>query len=486
MTLAAPALTLPWTDRASEELDVAIVGGGFSGMMTLVELLKSMPTARIALFERRQRPAPGVAYGACDAGHLLNVPAGRMGAFVDDVGGFHRWLEEREPGRYGAGDFVPRRLYGTYLVELVVDALDAAARDGRTRANLVRDAVVHMERLPTRVELLRASGVTCVARAVVLAPGLPQARAPWVASDQGVPRHLLATDPWDAHGYEGIARDAEVLVVGSGLTAVDVVLSLRRHGHRGRVVMVSRNGRLPLAHARPGEPVEQLDDAVVHGSPRDVLRALRDAARRRADAGLGWQAVLDALRPHSSAIWHRWSTADRTRFLRRLRPFWEIHRHRAPWEVLGQLESMRSAGTLELVRGTIASLDSNGADEARVTVRSPERGVLNLRVARVFNCVGPAMGVRDTVDPLLGSMLRTGLATCDDAGLGFRTDDRGHLRGADGQCDLRFVLVGALRRGELWESTAVPELRAQAKQAATEVAAFVTTPAKVGAGVADS
>jgi uncharacterized NAD(P)/FAD-binding protein YdhS len=391
---------------------VAIVGGGFSGLVTLLHLRRALPEARLALFERRQRPGPGVAYGACDAAHLLNVPAARMGAFPDQVGEFHAWLEAREPGRHGRDDFVERRLYGEYLIELAAETL--AGHEARTW--LVRDAIVHLQRLPTRIELLRASGATCVARAVVLAPGLPPARAPWTSCDQGVPRHLLASDPWDPRGYADLAPDAPVVVVGSGLTAVDVVLSLRRHGQRGVITLVSRNGRLPLPHAVGGEPPVTFDAAALSGGPRAVLRTLRRAAAQRRRDGLGWAAVLDAVRPFTSAVWQRWSDADRARFLRRLRPFWEIHRHRAPRSVLAQLDAMRDAGTLALVRGAIARLESHSPDQVLVSLRRFDGGEATLRAGRVFNCVGPAMGVRDTIDPLLGSLLREGLVVADASG----------------------------------------------------------------------
>lgn len=529
MTADRPA-SLPWVETAPEELDVAVVGGGFSGLLTLVHLRRAHPRARLALFERRARCGPGVAYGACGPTHLLNVPAGRMGAFPDEVAGFHRWLESRWPGRFTAGEFVPRRLYGEYLVELAISSLgtadDPEAAASPRNTWLVRDAVVHIERLPTRFELLRASGSTCVARGVVLAPGLPQARAPWTAVDQGVPRHLLVSDPWEERGYEDLVPEAPVLVVGSGLTAVDVVLELRRRGHCGSILMLSRNGRLPLPHALPGEPpevmdplhalvgrgtdssamgraatneasagVEPSDDSDRRPTPSAVFRAVRAAVRRRRAQGLGWEAVIDALRPRTTEIWRGWTSTERRSFLRRLRPFWEIHRHRAPRDVLATLEALRVSGVLSVERGAIVRLEARGADALRVTVSSgagdrrsrpdqaaAQRSTQSLEVARLFNCVGPAMGVRDTIDPLLGALLRSGVARPDDTGMGFECDDDGRLISAGGVTDPGIVLVGALRRGTLWESTAVPELRVQAKRAAEALGEVVAARTAAVAG----
>ena len=464
MPSSAEPAALPWSDAAPTEVDVAIVGGGFAGLMAMVHLCRALPHARIAVFERRPRAAPGVAYGACDAAHLLNVPAGRMGALPAEPGGFHAWLGERFPGRWGADDFAPRALFGAYLTQLVSGELAATA----ARVCLVRDVVAHVEPLHAGVELLLASGRTCVARAVLLGPGLPPARAPWARADHGVARGALAVDPWEDRAMQGIDPQAELIVLGSGLTAIDVVQGLRRSGHVGCIRMVSRNGRLPLPHAVPGQPAASMELGAFAGGPLAALRALRRAARERTAGGLDWQGALDAVRPHVTAIWRLWTPVQRRRFLRLLRPMWEIHRHRAPRQVLADIESQLRDGRLVLERGEVVGLVPAAEGGIEVAVRSPAGAVAVHRAARIFNCVGPAMGVRETVDPLIGSLLRAGIATTDELGMGLRADEDGLLVGAVGA---PIWLVGALRRGDLWESTAVPELRMQAARAAAAIAA---------------
>ena len=461
-----------WSEDAPHECDVAVVGGGFSGLMTLVHLCRLLPGGRFALIERRPRPAPGVAYGACDAAHLLNVPAGRMGAFAEEPGGFHAWLSRTIPGAHGPDDFVPRALFGRYLRELA----DAELAPSRGRVSMVRDAVVHLERVPFGVELVLASGRSMVARAAVLAPGLPPARTPWAKVDHGAPREALCVDPWEPGSLSVTPRDAEVLVLGSGLTAIDIVQGLRRAGHRGTIHLLSRNGRLPLPHAVPGEAPMQLAMDRFAGGPARVLAALRAAAQERTASALGWQGAVDAIRPHVSAIWRSWTPAQRRRFLRVARPLWEIHRHRAPRAVLADIESQLAAGSVTLERGDLADLRPAPAGGAEAVIRRRDGSTRSYRVARVFNCIGPGMSVRDTIDPMLGSLLRGGLASPDELGLGLRTDGEGHLVGAGGTADARLLLVGALRRGDLWETTAVPELRGQAAAAARAAAAAAGAP----------
>jgi len=460
-----------FTPETPAECDVAIVGGGFSGLMALVRMTARAPGASAAIFERRPRPGPGVAYGACDGEHRLNVPAARMGAFADRPTAFHEWLEREMPGRFGSSDFAPRALFGRFMVETVRSAVGAP---GPRRA-FVSDAVVHLERQPLGYELLLSSGRMVRARGVILAIGLPPARAPWRGVDPAavaaIPRRLLVEDPWEPGVLDGIDPAGTVLVVGSGLTAIDVVMRLRRTGHRGRIVLASRNGRLPLPHAASHGAPATYDVAELEKGPNEAFRAIRRAAREELAHGHAWQSAIDGVRPHVVRIWRAWSVAHRREFLKRLRPLWEVHRHRVPPDLLEMLQSEARAGTLELAAATVRGIAQTGPESVRIRLRTSDGTERELEAARLVNCVGPTMSVGETVDPLLGSLLRGGIASVDELGLGLRSDLEGRLLAADGSIAPAIRLVGALRRGELWETTAVPELRVQAAAAADSLAA---------------
>lgn len=453
------------------QCDVAIVGCGFSGLMSAVRMAAAAPGTIMSVFERRSRPGPGVAYGACDGEHLLNVPAARMGAFAEKATAFHDWLEREFPGRYGSSDFAPRAQFGRYLLETAQGSLGASS----VKPRFVSDAVVHLERHAFGFELLLASGRTVLTRGVVLAVGLPQARPPWrgVGGDAlaAIPRRLLVDDPWEAGALDGVPAEETVVVVGSGLTAVDVVFGLRRRGHRGKLVLVSRNGRFPLPHAASHGAPPALDAAELSRGPLEAFRLVRRTVRELAAHDHAWHGAIDGVRPHATKVWQAWSPEQRAYFLRRLRPHWEIHRHRVPPRLLERLDAERAAGTLELVAGSIGGIAAvAGVEAIDVTVKGARGATHAIRAARIVNCVGPAMSVVDTVDPLLGSLLRSGMASADPLGLGLRSDAEGRVLDAQGAPQRGMRLVGALRRGELWESTAVPELRVQAAVAADSLA----------------
>ena len=336
---------------------------------------------------------------------------------------------------------------------------------------IARESAVRLETTPRHVELLLGSGDSLRASAVLLAPGLPQARPPWRGLDDDVPAGFLVGDPWAPGALDGIDPERAIALVGSGLTAIDVVSSLRRRGHRGMITMISRSGRLPLAHASAAvQPATYSREELAKGAV-SAMRAVRAAAMELSSRGLPWQGAIDGIRSQTAATWSAWSAEDRARFVRHMRSLWEIHRHRAPSHLLDDLEAQRRAGTLSIIRGQVRGLAASGA-HLRVAVE-PDPGAVGLTVARLINCAGPAQGIRQTIDPLLSSLLHSGLGSTDDLGIGLRTDPTGRLLRDDGTANERVWLVGALRKGDLWESTAVPELRTQVAQAVEGVSGLL-------------
>jgi uncharacterized NAD(P)/FAD-binding protein YdhS len=446
--------------------------------MTAVHALRAAPEATAVVFERLPRARPGVAYGGADEAHLLNVRADRMGLASDEVGGFAAWLERSAPGRHAPSDFVPRRLFGDYLNERLGAMVEAL----RPRITLVRGDVVAVCPHADGFALRLAGGELTIAKATVLAVGLPVPRAAWASDADGV------VDPWSPNAFEALDDDAPVIVVGTGLTALDVLVSLARRGHRGPVTCVSRNGRFPLPHADhapPGAaaalPVAPQRAELLQG-PLSALRTVRVAALAAMAAGRPWQEAIDAVRPHTTAAWRAWSDRDRERFLARIRPLWEIHRHRAPRPVLALVDELRSAGRLELLRGTPLRVEG-GPRQCLVEVRTASGAIVQRSGARVFNCIGPAMRVSEHPDTLMRSLLADGLVSTDAAQIGICADAQGRTIDAGGAPRPDLFVLGALRRGDLWESTAVPELRVQAEAVGAALARLLT---EAPAGLAES
>jgi len=463
---------------------VAVVGAGFCGTLLAI-LLARTGDMRVLLVDRRGRFGPGLAYGDARPQHLLNTPAGRMSAFAEDPDHFTRWARARDP-KVDGGSFLPRAVYGAYLEDLLAsamapepaaeesdfDPLGATWRPGKAPEPPPRreegPGIVCLEGqvidlLPTGdgMRLRLADGrMLRVDRAAVCTGNLPPAAVPGLPEAlRDDPRHVA--DPWTLDPAR-LDPDAPVLLVGTGLTALDVALTLAGAGHRGVLHLASRRGLLPRPHRSPAQRGHYPTPAVDAwpATALGLLRALRGELRRAAASGVDWREVIASLRPVTPALWRRLPTDEQQRFLRHLRPFWDSHRHRAAPATAAPIAAMQAAGRLQVHAARVIDV-----------VDVPERGLLrvtlahgprreSIEVTAIVNCTGPATDPRGVGDPLLAAMLARGLGRVDALALGLEVTDDGRLIGRGG-ASARVWVAGPLRRPQLWETTAVLELAPQ-------------------------
>ncbi len=444
------------------DTSIAVVGGGFAGSLLAIHLLRKAPTGtRVHLFDRSGRFGSGLAYGTEHAGHLLNAPAARMSAFQDRPRDFLNWLARRS-GPVLAGvvptenAFVPRHLYGAYLRDLLLDALCGAPPDTLV---LRHEEVVALDDDGARIALHLASGDSLSMDVAVIAGGNFPA-VPVLPGDAAFRRsRRWRSDPWAGDALRGLDPTAPVLLLGTGLTMVDCTVSLLAQGHVGPIHALSPRGLLPLAHtAVPATVPPPL--AALPATMRDLTRILRAQARDAAAAGKPWQTVVDALRPSLPALWQALPVTERERFLRHVRPLWDVHRHRMAPAVATQIDGALARGQLRVHAGRVT--DCRLAEDA-VTVQFRRRrgsaDIAELTVARIVNCCGMASNITRVADPLLQALLRQGVSRPDPLRLGLDVTPAGALRDRNGVASERLFAVGPLTRGVFWEVTAVPELR---------------------------
>jgi uncharacterized NAD(P)/FAD-binding protein YdhS len=450
--------------------DVIIVGGGFSGTTLAAELARRGVSAVIV--EGGDRAGQGTAFSTPEQAHLLNVPAGRMGAWADRPGDFAEAVEDEG---YGPGDFVPRRRYGEYLRNILNEAQASGL------VTVLGSDAASAERTDGGWRISLADGSRIEGRALVLAQGNQPPATPAFA--RGIPEQLLVNDPWSDEGRAAVTRVAasgeDVLIIGTGLTMVDVVLSLDEARHRGRIIALSRRGQAPRAHAEFEPAPVELGD-VPKGSLLELWRWLR----RRAGE-VGWRAAVDGLRPHSHPLWQALNEDEQRRFLRHARPWWDVHRHRIAPEVAGRIRRLIEMGRLEIVAARVTDMwTEDGGLGVRIERRgrsphppaprvppSPARGE-GLKVALAINATGPA-GVLDiNKDGLLNSLFAAGLARADRLGIGLEVDERSRLAALRQAQDERPMLwaLGPMTKGRYWEITAVPDIRGQVALVAEDIA----------------
>jgi len=450
---------------------IVIVGAGFSGTAVAINLLRlaHRQPLRVVLVDRA-RIARGVAYGGRNPRWLLNVPAGRMSASSDDPLEFLTFAQGVLP-EAKEDDFLPRELYGQYLETLLTRAAQASPRHVQLQRLQAEVIAVARSRRSAALEVHLADGASIAAANVVLALGNPRPAA-LPGSDRLSEAHYLA----DPQALETWRRDETVLTVGTGLTMADVVIA-GAQALKGRLTVhaISRRGLLPARQTG----FRQLEDErysipllrAASISLLQLLRAVRALAENVALRGGEWHEAIGVVRTLAPTLWQRLSPTERKRFLRHVRPYWEIHRHRLPPQSWSALHALRRRGALHVHAGRILDLEPAGG-RVRVTWRA--RGVsraTTLLVDRVVNCTGPDYDVRRSRDRLLRSLIAEGIAVGDALGLGLETGDHGALVDASGRAAADLHYIGPMLRPRHWETTAVQELRIHAEQLARHLAA---------------
>lgn len=467
------------------ERQVVIVGGGFSGVALAINLLRhGAGRIGVTLVEAGTRLGRGRAYGTSSAAHLLNTPAGRMSLFSNEPEHFVDWMT-RCGTPVGPEEFVERGVYGHYVEDTLVRTLRGlpASAIGSLDVHL-QARVLDVEQFAGGFDVLLDDGRRVRGDAVVIATGHPPPADPFSgALDEASQRYIR--DPWATGALDAIGADDRVLIVGTGLTMIDVVLALDRRGHSAPIDAVSRHGLLPRPHAParqllPRELRRELLADLARNELRGTLRAVRRAIAAAAERGIGWHAVVDALRPLTPRLWASMCERDRQTFVRLLRPYWDVHRHRMPPQAARRIDALRTDGRLvvraaRLVGATVAGESILVVERGRGGIRRRER------YDRVVNCTGPSFDKRGSRG-FERRLLDRGTLIVDPLKLGFLAGSDGTVVGARGPVP-GLYLLGPACRVRWWEHTAVPELREQAERlAAALLARFAaSSPARAAA-----
>ncbi|MBE7325877.1 FAD/NAD(P)-binding protein [Nocardioides sp. Y6] len=453
---------------------VVVVGAGAAGTLTALHLLRTAGRRStgidVVLVDPADRWGRGTAFGTPDAAHLLNVTAAGMSALPEDPGHFVAWLDRELPEAADPYSFQPRHRFALYLDDTLADARAAAPlaslQHVRTQATAVR-------RTADGVAVRTADGREVTGSALVVATGLPSVGHAWAPQELRDSAFFVA-DPWAPGALDVVRRDrsgpADVLIVGTGLTMVDVVLSLSGRDARPDRVLhaISRSGRLPKAHL-PVPRLATIPDVSDWGSTLEEVRAAALAHVERVREATGdWRPAVDGLRFQVATLWQRLSEEDRLEFLARDAGAWGVARHKMASTSEERLAALTGQDRLLTTSAEVLQVEPLPRGGLEVTLSDGT----TREVGWVVNCTGPQGDVRLLGNPFLDDLLRprpgAALATAATAGMGVRTDD-GRVLDGNGYSDAPIWTLGALRRGELWESTAVPEIRSQALAVATQV-----------------
>jgi uncharacterized NAD(P)/FAD-binding protein YdhS len=447
----------------ADQFDVAIIGGGFSGLCTAYHLLShggTGPRFRCAIIEPSERLGAGLAFRTDSPRHLLNVRAKGMSLTDNDSCSFVDWLRNEAP-EFSADDFVPRPLYRRYANDCLKQAVD---KHGAEVLICLQDEVLAIKtrKGDGRHLLELKSGRETFARLVVLAVGnLP----PKTSMDCGPLR-----SPWSK--FNDYSKLRSLAIVGAGLTAMDVILEAEANGFTGSYFVISPHGQFPMPHNEPHVPIPPAlrEWAAEVAASRPGLRSVLRAFQQRRRSGVDWEHLVDSFRRHSPALWGGFQLKEKRRFLKHMRKLWNIHLHRTCRTSMDMVTRLKESGRLEQIAARVVEverLEGGGETAVRLVLRAEHVSTLDADMG--INGTGLFSDILRTDSPLVEQLLADGLVQPDDFRLGLKVRGGGHLVAADGAVHPGLFTVGTLRRGEELESTAVPEIRRQVKDMVEEI-----------------
>lgn len=444
-------------------LHVLIIGGGASGALMAVHLLRQTAPIRVTLIEAKGAMGAGIAYATTDPEHLLNTRVHNMSAFPDDPLHFHRWLKRRPEGaKITDQGFVSRQTYGAYLSELLAESQDD------TKLARVFQQVVGLDETENGITLRLADGQAIAGDIAVLATG-------HVTPDQVREWPLMGA--WEEP--QDIPQQGRIVIVGSGLSMVDQVLTILRSGHHGPILSVSRRGLLPRDHAKTSPMFIDIKDLPL-GKPISTLLAWARKLALTAELNGGtWRDAVDGIRPHVRRLWRALPTAERARFLRHAATWWDVHRHRIPPQSQIKLDQAIIDGQLTIRKGAFQTALSRSAGGYSAYIRRfRSQEVDAIAAARVIDCRGVRRDPELHASALVADLLKEGAARIDALRIGLDVDGQGRLLRPDGSASARVYTIGPASRAAFWEITAIPDIREQVAQLADGLG-LVASHAKV-------
>ena len=440
---------------------ITIIGGGASGTLLAINLIKNagLEPLTINLIEKSREIGRGIAYGTTKDFHLLNVPAAKMGAFPDAVDHFHRWLGANGYD-YAPGSFVSRKIYGQYLSGLFEET--SANKKGCVQIRNINNEAVDILTKSGQATVLLDSGEELATDKVILAFGNflpPNVRT---ESDDYTHSPRYFQSPWREDIPDAINLDENVLIIGTGLTGIDVILSLYNNRHRGKIYALSTHGLLPTVHAPANIYPSFQAEIETKTTIRELLKTVHQNIKNAQANGGNWRAVIDSLRPFTQQTWFRLPLAEKRRFMRHLQRRWDVARHRMPPECFEILQSLQASNQLEILRGKIRRIEPMSDAHFQINFGKDSQIIAD----RIINCTGSQSNYAKIDQPLVKSLIARGDIKPDALLMGLDTTPEGEIINQRGEISDVLYTFATAQKGVLWECTAMPDIRGQAKQLA--------------------
>jgi uncharacterized NAD(P)/FAD-binding protein YdhS len=453
-------MSAPLKTPAGTPLNVVVIGGGFTGVAFVIHAIRACPAGvdlDFTIVEPSAELGRGIAYGASDPLHRINVPSDRMSLFAGDSTHATRWLKEHDAIDAGSCDdqghyYVSRARYGEYVAATLHDVVAEAAP--HARVNHRRATATGVRKIESGYTVTLDDGSHLDSHRVALCFGHTPSKPPGVIDEQALLDPRLITHPWAPDALSAIPLDASVLLVGTGLTMADVAVTLIEREHRGRITAISRRGLRAQPHGLFSDATDFLGNTTPPSTALELVRRLRQRIARD-EARIGWQPAADALRFDLPRIWSALPAREQRRVVHRLLPFWEVHRFRIAPQIHAAIERAIETGQMIVTTAGIAEI-RRGAETFHTVLRRPGGAHEEHDFDALVFCTGPARDIDR--NPFVKSLLEGGLARLDAVRMGLDTDLRSRLRNADGKVSPGLLAFGPITRGSFGEMTGAPDI----------------------------
>jgi uncharacterized NAD(P)/FAD-binding protein YdhS len=455
--------------------DITIIGGGFCGVVTLMQLVRQADGPLSVTLVNKENPlARGIAFSSYNPRHLLNVAAGKMSAFPELPEHFTEWvLSKSEFSEYHLPSlpelFLPRIIYGAYLSSALDECLKQLP--AHIQIEIKEDEAVDIDCTGGLPCVSLKNGSSFYTRKVILATGN------FIPANPGIKNKGFYNDskgyfsnPWTADAIRNASSCEDILIIGTGLTMVDNVLSIMESGFKGKITAVSTKGFFPLSHKKTAPYTAILSELDAFAPLVNQYHIFKRHIRKVLEEQVTGEVVVDAVRPLTQQIWLNLSLKEKKSFMHHLRHLWGVARHRLPAGIHDKMISFIRHGRLEIIPGRLYDMaqNDNGKISACITERRTGKKI-ELSVDRVINCTGPQMDIRKIENSLIRNLLARELICPDEMSLGMCAQPDGTILNSRNEPSSHLFTLGSNLKGILWESTAVPELRVQAKNIAKKL-----------------
>lgn len=446
----------------SEFYDLCILGGGFTGCALAAQLCQTAKRPlSIALINASHPTFQGIAYSTLEPYHLLNVPAGKMSLYADKPNDFIDWLNDsvhKDMSLSLPEQFAPRMLYGQYIQERFL----SAKKNSAANCEVIEDEVLALSQMRSAItiKLKNARQKSIKTQKVVLALGnaKPYNLLAQYQIQEDTPNYIA--NPWDFNQLSRLSTTDDILIIGSGLTTVDCLLTLQHMKHRGKIDIVSKHGFMPKAHENFEAP-PLTHDLNTFKTAKSSWAYVKAQIKQHQN----WRVVIDSLRPYTQSIWQAWPNNEKRTFLRHIRAYWDVHRHRIAPQIAAQIKTLFDSGQVNCFAGHLSNA-SVAKESFSVEYLSRKNGQKQSLYPKVIvNATGPNY-VSYMDHPLIQSLISQRIVAWDTFKLGLRVNQNSQLLDANNEVQPNMFAMGPLTKSQFWEIIAVPDIRVQVQNVA--------------------